>query len=101
MERNPFTAEVVEAVCRHMNEDHAEDSVLIVRTLGGQAEATAAVMTGLDADGIEFSAEVAGRPVPVRIPFAERLTERAQVRAEVVRMYHEARARLGLPPRSG
>lgn len=99
MEPGPFTPEVVEAIARHMNEDHAEDSVLIVRALGGQPKADAAVLTGLDADGVDFSVEVEGRTVPVRIPWSRRLTERAQVRAEVVRMYDEARKALGLPPR--
>ncbi|WP_084265314.1 biliverdin-producing heme oxygenase [Actinomadura macra] len=91
MEQEPFTAEVVAAIARHMNDDHAADSVVIVRALGGQPAATAAVMTGMDADGIDFSVQVDGRSVPVRIPWSERLTQRAQVRAEVVRMYDKAR----------
>lgn len=99
MEQEPFTPDVVEAIARHMNDDHAEDSVLIVRALGGQPEATAAVLTGLDADGVDFSVEVEGRTVPVRIPWSRRLTERSQVRVEVVRMYDQARKALGLPPR--
>ena len=94
MIQDPLTAEVIAAIARHMNDDHAEDSVVIVRALGGQPAATAAVMTGMDADGIDFSAEVAGRSVPVRIPWSERLTERTQVRTEVVRMYEEAREAL-------
>lgn len=100
MEREAFPAEVIEAIARHMNNDHAEDSVLIVRALGGRPAATAATMTGMDADGIDFSAQVDGQPVPVRIAWSRRLTERAQVRAEVVRMYAEACERLGLPARS-
>jgi len=95
----PFTAEVVAQVARHMNDDHAADSLLICRSLGGTPQATAARMTGLDADGIEFAATVAGVEVPVRVPFAYRLTERVQVRHEVVRMYQEACAQLGVTPR--
>ena len=44
----PFPQEVVEAITRHMNADHAEDSLLIVRSLGDLPEATEARMTGLD-----------------------------------------------------
>ena len=51
---NPFDDEVVAAVLRHMNEDHAEDSVLICRAFGGRPDATSATMTGLDATGGEF-----------------------------------------------
>ena len=95
----PFTPDVVGAVCRHMNDDHAEDSLLICRTLGGQPAATRARATGLDAEGMEFAVTVHDIEVPVRVPFAHRLTERVQIRQEVVRMYREACERLGLPPR--
>lgn len=95
-----FPPEVVAAVSRHMNDDHAEDSLLICRTLGGRPDATAARTTGLAADGIDFAATVGGIEVPVRIPFAQRLTERAQIRQEVVRMYREACEQAGVPPRA-
>ena len=96
---DPFPPEAVAQIARHMNGDHAEDNVLIVRGLGGMAAATSARMCGLDADGMEFAAAVDGVEVPVRIPFRERLTERGQVRAEAVRMYREACAALGVEPR--
>ncbi len=96
---DPFPPDVVAQIARHMNADHADDNVLIVRALGGMPAATAARMSGLDADAMEFAAVVDGIEVPVRIPFAERLTERRQVRAEAVRMYREACAALGVEPR--
>lgn len=93
-----FEPEAVAQIAKHMNDDHAEDNVLIVRGLGGLDRATAARMTGMDEDAMEFAAAVNGVEVPVRIPFSERLTERRQVRAEAVRMYREACAALGLQP---
>ena len=96
---DPFTPEVVEQIARHMNGDHADDNVLIVRALGGIPSATGARMSGMDADAMEFAAVIDGIEVPVRIPFTERLTERGQVRAEAVRMYHEACTALGVEPR--
>lgn len=93
------TPEVVAAIMKHMNEDHADDSVLICRSLGGQPSTTAAVMTGMDADAIGFTAHTDAGPTPVTVPWSERLTERPQVRAEVVRMYHDACAALGVEPR--
>ncbi|GID26357.1 DUF2470 domain-containing protein [Paractinoplanes brasiliensis] len=96
---DPFPPEVVEQIARHMNDDHADDNVLIVRALGGVPMASAARMSGLDADAMEFRAVVDGIEVPVRVPFSERLTERRQVRAEAVRMYHEACRALGVEPR--
>ncbi|HEY0002249.1 MAG TPA: DUF2470 domain-containing protein [Actinoplanes sp.] len=96
---DPFPPDVVAQIAGHMNGDHAEDNVLIVRALGGIPSATAARMSGMDADALEFAAVVDEIEVPVRIPFAERLTERHQVRAEAVRMYRDACAALGLEPR--
>jgi putative heme iron utilization protein len=93
------TPDVVAAIMRHMNGDHAEDCLLICQSLGGRPQATAAVMSDMDQEAIEFQATVDGREVPIRIPFSTTLTERAQVRVEVTRMYHEARAQLGLSAR--
>jgi putative heme iron utilization protein len=96
---DPFPPEVIAQIARHMNDDHADDNVLIVRALGGAPAATAARMSGMDADGMEFAAAVDGVEVPVRVPFSTRLTERRQVRAEAVRMYRQACTALGLEPR--
>jgi putative heme iron utilization protein len=91
---DPFTDDVVRQIARHMNEDHAADCLTICRALGGRPGATAARMTGLDAEGIEFAVADGGVEHAVRIPFAARLTERPQVRREVVRMTERARAAL-------
>jgi putative heme iron utilization protein len=92
-EPTPFTADVVAAILRHMNDDHAADSLLIVQA-NGRPEAVAARMTGLDATGGDFAAVLPdGTEAGVRIPWSQTLTERAQVRAEVVRLYAQARGR--------
>jgi putative heme iron utilization protein len=98
---NPFTEDVVAQIKRHMNEDHAGDCRMICQALGGQPQAESALMSGMDADGIDFVAVVDGRDVAVRVPWSERLTERLQVRREVVRMSDQAREVLGLAPRDG
>jgi putative heme iron utilization protein len=94
-----FTPDVVAAVCRHMNDDHPADSLLICRTLGGKPDATAARMTALDAEGADFEVTLDGRPERVRLPWSTTLTDRPQIRQEVVRMYEEACALAGVPPR--
>ncbi len=96
---NPFPPEVIAAVMRHMNTDHADDCLVICQGLGGQPTATAANMSGMDAEAMEFLAVVDGTEVPVRVPFSERLVERRQIRAEAARMYREACAALGRTPR--
>lgn len=61
--------------------------------LGDRPDTESATMTGVDADGADFVARVGEAEVPVRLAWGERLTERKQVRAEVVRLYNEAVAR--------
>ncbi len=90
------TTEVVAAVARHMNDDHAADNIVICQVAGGRPDTTAAVMTGLDPDGIDFTATTPDGEVAVRVPFGRRLAERAEVRTEVARLYHESAAALGL-----
>jgi putative heme iron utilization protein len=96
---NPFGLDVVAAITRHMNDDHPDDNLLIVRALGGRDTAASARMTGLDGLGADFAAVVDGAETPVRVPWSRELTERREVRVEVVRMYHEACAVLGIAPR--
>lgn len=95
-----LTPDAVAAICRHMNEDHTEDSLLIVRALGGRPAAQQASMSGLDAEAAIFDAVVDGVTESVRVPWSEPVTERAQVRAEVVQMYHRACDASGIEPRA-
>ncbi len=90
--------DVVTAVLRHMNDDHTDDSLVIVRGFA-EPRAAAATMTGLDAEAGEWSAEVDGEIRPVRIPWLGPVTERADIRREVVALYDAALERLGLPVR--
>lgn len=93
----PFPPEVVEAVKAHMNDDHRDDSLRICQALGDQPQATAAEMTGMDSEGIDFSVEAPSGTVDVRVPWGEEVTERPQVRVAVVRLHDEACRRLGIP----
>ncbi len=94
-----FAPEEEAAVLRHMNGDHAADSLLMVRALGAQPGATDATATGVDKGGIDFLATVDGTQLTVRIPWAKELASRAEVRGEVVRLYNESCAALGIVPR--
>jgi hypothetical protein len=98
-ENSLFTPEVIAAVARHMNEDHAADSLLIVRALGGRPGAEAAEMTGMSAAGIRFAAHGPDGVAKVDVPWSAPITSRGEVRTEVVRMYEQACAALGVEPR--
>lgn len=94
-----FDCSVVHAVTRHMNDDHADDALLIVRAFGGRPDAVSARMTGMDTTGADFAIQSADGYAVVRVAWARELHERAEVRPEVVRLYTEACRRLGVAPR--
>jgi hypothetical protein len=96
---SPFDDSVVAAVVKHMNADHGDDSLLICRTVGGQPSAREAHMVGFTPRHAIFSARIDGGDVDVRVPWSGSVRERADVRAEIVRMYEAACAQAGLAPR--
>lgn len=92
-------------VLSHMNNDHTDDNLVIVRAFG-PADATQARMTGFDGDGGDWIASVAAdaagavRDVAVRVPWpGGSITERREVRREVVAVYDAACAALGIAGR--
>ena len=88
---DPFEPEIVLAVLRHMNEDHAHDSLLIVRTLGAQPTATSVVLTSIDPDGATYKAMLpTGDSIDVILGWSSTITERPQFRGEFARWYQEA-----------
>jgi hypothetical protein len=94
-----FDPAVVEAVLAHMNDDHTDDSLRIVRAFGRSA-ATAAEMVGLDEHGgvwwVEVVDEAGGDGSELRVAWPSGpITERAEIRREVVALHDEAVRRLG------
>ncbi len=94
-----FAADVVQAVLAHMNDDHTDDNLLIVRAFGAP-EATAATMTGLDGAAGVFSVTEPGGVRDLRVAWpGGPITERPEIRREVVVLYEQACAALGVEPR--
>ncbi|WP_341976903.1 DUF2470 domain-containing protein [Microbacterium sp. LWO13-1.2] len=97
-----FDADVVTAVLRHMNGDHADDNLLIARAFAdsGDGAVTDAVMIGFDGDGgvWEVTRDAAVSELRVAWP-GGRISDRPAVRREVVAIYDAACARLGIEPR--
>jgi hypothetical protein len=96
-----FDDAALTGVLSHMNRDHADDNLLIVRAFGDPGF-VGAVMTGFDGDGGDWSATAAdGSAVAVRVPWlGGAIAERAEVRREIVALYDAACARLGVEPRA-
>lgn len=94
-----FDAAVISAVTGHMNDDHPEDSMLIARAFGAP-EATSSVMVDLDTTaGVWRVVDAEGeRLLRVEWPGGE-ITERPEIRREVVKLYKAACERLGVQAR--
>lgn len=96
-----FDDAVLSAVLAHMNGDHGEDNLLITRAFSAEPDVVSATMAGFDGDGGEWCAQLArGEQVPVRVPWpGGPISERRDVRREIVALYDQACAILGVQPR--
>lgn len=96
-----FDDAALAGVLGHMNNDHTDDNILITRAFSGLADVIDAEMTGFDGDGGEWRVTTAdGTEEVVRIPWpGGPITERREVRREVVALYDGACERLGVAPR--
>lgn len=94
-----FSPDIIDAILRHMNGDHTDDNLLIARAFVDPA-AEASTMTGLDGDGGRWDVTVADTTNSATVPWpAGPITERAEVRREIVALYDGACAVLGVQPR--
>lgn len=96
-----FDDSVRGAVLGHMNDDHRDDNLLIARAFGPDAEIVASSMQGFDGDGGEWVATTAdGETLAFRVSWpGGPITERPEVRREIVALYDGACERLGIEPR--
>lgn len=94
-----FTEDVVAAVAKHMNSDHPEDNLLIVRAFG-RPDATESEMVGVTGEaGVWRVTDPAGEhELSVAWPGGT-ISERPEIRREVVALYQAACERLGVEPR--
>ena len=96
-----FDDTVLTAVLAHMNGDHEDDNLLIARAFSGKPDVVSATMIGFDGDGGDWLARSAeGDAVVVRVPWpAGPISERPEVRREIVALYDQSCRRLGIEPR--
>ena len=96
---NIFDQTVIDAVLTHMRDDHGEDNLIIARA-NGAPEATESVMVDLDGNGGTWRVVEHGESRDLTIAWpGGAITERPEIRREVVKLYRSSCATLGIEPR--
>ncbi len=90
-----FSDDVIAAVLHHMNDDHNDDSQLVARAFGSP-DATNARMTTLDDLGGTWAYDVDGAEKTVTVPWSKQISERPEIRREIVFVYRAACEKLGI-----
>lgn len=93
-----FSSDVVAAVLDHMNNDHPDDNLLIARAFG-DADATSATMIDLDETAGQWTYTVDGTSSALTVPWSTTISERSEIRREIVVLYDRACEALGIAPR--
>lgn len=81
-----------------MNSDHPDDNVLIVHAFG-PSDATAVVMTTLDHLGGTWTFVSEGEAGELTLPWSAEISDRAEIRREIVTLYDAACEVLDVTPR--
>ncbi len=93
-----FSADTVSAVLTHMNGDHPEDNLLIVRAFG-ESEPISAKMVDLDENGGTWEYSTDSGEGELRVPWSGKISERGEIRREIVVLYERACELVGIEPR--
>lgn len=96
-----FDADALAGVLGHMNNDHADDNLLIARAFSPLADVISSTMADFDGAGGQWRIVTAdGTEDVLRVPWpGGEISERREVRREIVALYDAACARLGIQPR--
>ena len=82
-----------------MNSDHNDDNLLIARAFG-DPDATSATMTTLDERGGTWIYTVSAGDSHLTVPWSTTISERPEIRREIVVLYDAACEKLGITPRA-
>jgi putative heme iron utilization protein len=93
-EPDPVAPQAAHGV-RHLNDDHADALLQMVRALGGHPDASAASCTGADRYGIDLEAVTPRGPAATRIAFRPVIDAPDGLRRATVDLAMRARAALG------
>jgi putative heme iron utilization protein len=88
---NPFTSEISDRICKHMNDDHADAVLLYAKAFAETPEATAATMLKIDAEGMDLSVQEDSRSTLARVAFDHQLQDAEDAHQTLIVMIRQAR----------
>ncbi len=88
-----------ERAIAHLNEDHDDALLEMVKALGGRPQATAARCVDADRSGLDLVATTPEGEVDVRVAYEEPIDGPEGLRKATVKLAQRARAELGEGPR--
>ncbi|MEM6611476.1 MAG: DUF2470 domain-containing protein [Cyanobacteria bacterium P01_C01_bin.72] len=88
----PITPAISDRICKHMNEDHSSAITLYAQVYGDAPQTETATMDSIDPQGMNISAQIAGKTVPVRVKFDHSLKDAADAHHTLVAMIKQARS---------
>ncbi|HEY9834190.1 MAG TPA: DUF2470 domain-containing protein [Stenomitos sp.] len=88
---DPFSPEVSERICKHMNEDHADAIALYARIFGNSPDTEGAQMLSIDAQGMNLVAHIKSESIPLRIEFDHVLKDSEDAHHTLIDMVKQAR----------
>lgn len=91
---DPFSPEVSERICKHMNEDHADAVALYARIFGNSPDTKEAQMLSIDAQGMNLVAQIKSESIPLRIEFDHILKDSEDAHHTLIDMVKQARTRV-------
>lgn len=91
---DPFSPEVSERICKHMNEDHADAVALYARIFGNSPDTQGAQMLSIDAQGMNLIAQIKSESIPLRIEFDHVLKDSEDAHHTLIDMVKQARTQV-------
>jgi hypothetical protein len=94
-----FDSATVDAVLHHMNDDHVDDNLLIAQAFADRSASTSHMVHVDGLAGHWVFVNGAGVETELRVAWSAPISQRAEIRREIVVLYDRACAELGVTPR--
>ncbi|MEL6928002.1 MAG: DUF2470 domain-containing protein [Cyanobacteria bacterium J06600_6] len=89
----PITSAISDRICKHMNDDHGSAIALYAQVYGNAPQTESATMDSIDPQGMNISAQIAGKTIPVRVEFDHPLKDAEDAHHTLVAMIKQARSK--------